>query len=81
MDLVRQSAVVRIDVETGGKGVWRITGEVQGTQYEPYSLSVSLVLAPNGQVRAWSGDCTCPVGEDCKHAVALTLKAQDVRPA
>ena len=48
MDLVRQSAVVRIDVEAGGKGVWRITGEVQGTQYEPYSLSVSLVLAPNG---------------------------------
>ena len=31
MDLFRQSAVVRIDVEMGGKGVWRITGEVQGT--------------------------------------------------
>ena len=80
MGLFRQSAVVSIDVEEDGKGVWRIGGEVQGTQPEPYALSVELVLAPNGQVRAWSGECTCPVGEDCKHAVALTLKALDVRP-
>ena len=80
MGLFRQSAVVSIDVEEDGKGVWRIGGEVQGTQHEPYALSVELVLAPNGQVRSWSGECTCPVGEDCKHAVALTLKALDVRP-
>lgn len=80
MGLFRQSAVVSIDVEEDGKGVWRIGGEVQGTQPEPYALSVELVLAPNGQVRSWSGECTCPVGEDCKHAVALTLKALDVRP-
>ena len=80
MGLFRQSAVVRIDVEEEGKGVWRIGGEVQGTQPEPYALSVELVLAPNGQVRSWTGECTCPVGEDCKHAVALTLKALDMRP-
>ncbi len=78
--LFRQSAVVRIDVAEGDPGVWHIGGEVQGTQYEPYEVSVDLVLAPNGQVRSWSGECTCPVGEDCKHAVALTLKAQQVRP-
>ncbi|MBT9443664.1 MAG: hypothetical protein IV087_17445, partial [Acidovorax sp.] len=53
MGLFRQSAVVRIDVEEEGKGVWRIGGEVQGTQPEPYTLSVELVLAPNGQVRSW----------------------------
>lgn len=80
MGLFRQSAVVRIDVEEEGKGVWRIGGDVQGTQPEPYALSVELVLAPNGQVRSWTGECTCPVGEDCKHAVALTLKALDMRP-
>lgn len=80
MALFRQAAVVRIDVEEDGKGVWRIGGEVQGTQYEPYELSVELVLAPNGQVRSWSGECTCPVGENCKHAVALTLKAGQLRP-
>ena len=78
--LFRQSAVVRIEVTEGDPGVWHIGGEVQGTQYEPYVLSVELVLAPNGQVRSWSGECSCPVGEDCKHAVALTLKAQQVRP-
>ena len=51
--LLRQPAIVRIDGEEAGEGVWRIGGEVQGTQYEPYALSVELVLAPNGQVRSW----------------------------
>ncbi|WP_422846569.1 SNF2-related protein [Acidovorax sp. M2(2025)] len=80
MGLFRQSAVVSITVDADGEGVWRIGGEVQGTAPEPYESSVELVLAPNGQVRSWSGNCTCPVGEDCKHAVALTLKAAQLRP-
>ncbi len=80
MGLFRQSAVVSIHTEEVKEGEWRIQGAVQGTQAEPYELSVKLTLAPNGQVRAWSGECTCPVEVDCKHAVALTLKAAHLRP-
>ena len=79
MDLFRQAAVVHIDIEERGDSAFTIHGEVQGTQPEPYGLSVELQLAPNGQVSAWSGECSCPVGEDCKHAVALTLKAAHLR--
>lgn len=79
MDLFRQAAVVHIDIEERGDGAFTLHGEVQGTQPEPYGLSVELQLAPNGQVSAWSGECSCPVGEDCKHAVALTLKAAHLR--
>lgn len=80
MGLFRQSAVVGIHTEEVKEGLWRIKGAVQGTQPEPYELSVELTLAPNGQVRAWSGECTCPVEVDCKHAVALTLKAAHLGP-
>ncbi|MFN4120350.1 SNF2-related protein [Acidovorax sp.] len=80
VDLLRQSAVVDINLSEVGDGVWIIKGAVQGTQLEPYELSVELILKPNGQVVAWSGLCTCPVEEGCKHAVALTLKAGQLRP-
>lgn len=62
------------------EGRWAIEGEVQGTLPEPYQVSVELALAPNGQVKHWAGDCTCPVGLDCKHAVALTLQAAQLNP-
>ena len=73
MDLFRRAGVVRTDIEAEGNGCWHIEGEVQGSLPEPYEVSVELVIAPNGQLTLWSGDCSCPVGEDCKHAVALTL--------
>ena len=75
MDLYRRAGVVRIEISPEAEGRWAIEGQVQGSLPEPYEVSVALVLAPNGQVKHWSGDCTCPVGGDCKHAVALTLEA------
>ncbi|WP_298208821.1 DEAD/DEAH box helicase [Acidovorax sp.] len=77
MDLYRRGEVVRVEIEQdeeGGDG-WSIEGEVQGSLPEPYELSVDLVISPGGEVEFWSGDCSCPVGADCKHAVALTLEA------
>ena len=81
MDLFRRAGVVRTDIEAEGNGCWHIEGEVQGSMPEPYEVSVELVIAPNGQLTLWSGDCSCPVGEDCKHAVALTLQAAHQNPA
>ncbi|MFY3386642.1 SNF2-related protein [Paracidovorax sp. MALMAid1276] len=81
MDLMRQGAVVSIDIEPGDEaGEWRIRGAVQGTQPRPYAVTVALALAPNGQVVDWQGDCTCPVEIDCKHAVALTAKVAQLHP-
>ncbi|MDP3226553.1 MAG: DEAD/DEAH box helicase [Acidovorax sp.] len=80
MDLYRGAEVVHIHIDDAGGGSWLIEGEVQGSLPEPYEVSVELVLAPNGQVKHWSGDCSCPVGGDCKHAVALTLEAAHLGP-
>ncbi|TXH91229.1 MAG: helicase SNF2 [Rhodoferax sp.] len=71
--LFRQQAVLDLDIEAEG-GHWLLLGEVQGTQSEPYETSVELVLQ-DGAVHHWGGRCSCPVGHNCKHAVALLIKA------
>ncbi|ART59430.1 helicase SNF2 [Acidovorax carolinensis] len=81
MDLYCRADVVDVDIEPDGDGRWRIEGEVQGSLPAPYQVSAQLALAPNGQVTQWSGDCSCPVGVGCKHAVALTLQAAHQKPA
>ncbi len=57
------------------KDHWRLLGEVQGTERLPYEVSAVLKLTSDGQVHSWTGDCDCPVGHQCKHAVALMIKA------
>ena len=54
---------------------WLLEGEVQGSQRRPYTVSVELTLTPDGAIDTWDSDCTCPVGYNCKHGVALTTKA------
>jgi len=54
---------------------WLLEGAVQGTQRTPYKLSVELTLTADGEIDTWDSDCSCPVGYNCKHGVALTLKA------
>ena len=56
-------------------GYWLLKGEVQGSQRWPYTLTVELTLTSNGEIDTWDADCSCPVGYNCKHGVALTMKA------
>ena len=62
------------DVE-GPVRIWALEGQVQGSQYQPYSTEVRLEFAEDGELLSFDGDCSCPVGADCKHAVALALQA------
>ncbi|MGY1615936.1 SNF2-related protein [Geodermatophilus sp. SYSU D00691] len=48
----------------------RVSALVQGSGPAPYRTTV--VLA-DGSRTGWVGACTCPVGDDCKHAVAVLL--------
>ena len=54
---------------------WELRGRVQGTQRQPYDVEVNLVFKPKGEPIAWSSECSCPVGSQCKHAVALLFMA------
>ncbi len=53
-----------------------ISGSVRGSVRQPYATEVVITYnAANGHVSQVTGNCTCPIGTDCKHAVALLLTA------
>jgi len=72
--LYRNQKVLSLDIEPLKK-FWLLLGEVQGSQRAPYEVSIELQLTPTGSVVNWDSDCTCPMGQNCKHGVALMLKA------
>jgi SNF2-related domain/Helicase conserved C-terminal domain len=54
---------------------WSLAGSVQGSGREIYDVSVTVEASPQGEVTYFNGTCSCPVGHDCKHSVALAIKA------
>ena len=74
MELYRSQRVLELSIDTL-PDYWRVYGDVQGSQREPYELSVEVRLDAQGRLLDWDSDCTCPVGYQCKHGVALMIKA------
>ncbi|MCM2340135.1 DEAD/DEAH box helicase, partial [Rhodoferax sp.] len=74
MELYRHQRVLNLSIEPLAEE-WLLLGEVQGTARLPYQVSIEVKLGAYGQVLAWDSGCTCPVGEQCKHGVALMIKA------
>jgi superfamily II DNA or RNA helicase len=66
--------VLRLSIDSLGND-WLLRAEVQGSQHRPYDVTIELTLTPGGEVGNWDSDCTCPVGYQCKHGVAVMLKA------
>ncbi len=74
LELYRVQNVLDLRIEAVGD-VWLVEGQVQGTQRKPYAVSIDLVFDDHGRIKGWDSDCTCPVGYQCKHGVALLIKA------
>lgn len=51
----------------------QLFGNVQGTNAEPYAVTVSFTLSSTGAVLRASGVCTCPMKSNCKHVAALLI--------
>jgi len=66
---IRYAAEGRVEIVDAGPG-W-VSGEVQGTGPEPYVVDVDWIDGPRGV--SVGDDCSCPLGGDCKHAVALIV--------
>ncbi|MFM2448709.1 MAG: hypothetical protein RIS44_1159 [Pseudomonadota bacterium] len=59
-----------------GSHAWQIQGQVLGSdRYQIYDQDITVEVDALGQITFFSGDCSCPVGHNCKHTVALALKA------
>ncbi len=72
--LYRSQKVRTLEIDPDGPS-WHLQGAVQGSQREPYEVSIDMALDRDGRVAFWDSECECPVGLNCKHGVALMLKA------
>ena len=68
----------RVEQVTGSGGS-ALLGEVRGSGRQRYSTLVTPAPTSSRSSRQWSGRCSCPVGTDCKHAVAVLLAARGLR--
>ncbi|MBI4081434.1 MAG: DEAD/DEAH box helicase [Candidatus Lambdaproteobacteria bacterium] len=50
-----------------------LTGAVQGSARRPYQVHVHVTPARRGGATAIDGECSCPLGGNCKHVAALLL--------
>ena len=75
LGVYRHQQVQEFTVTTSGPGSWLVSGLVQGSELEPYETDVELELDTAGNATHFKSSCDCPVGRNCKHGVALALKA------
>jgi superfamily II DNA or RNA helicase len=75
MSLYITQQVMSCTVAHSNSNEWEIEGTVQGSKREAYNVSAMVEIDPAGNLSFFKGDCSCPVGDNCKHAVALTVKA------
>ena len=54
-----------------------LVGRVRGSGGKTYVQSIRLAFGPNEKVAFVTGTCTCPVGLNCKHVVAATLRGAE----
>lgn len=52
-----------------------VAGTCRGTGALPYRTEVEYRTSKNGVISHLDGSCSCPVGRNCKHAVALLIEA------
>ncbi len=72
----RQYADVGAVIEVGlRERPFRLTGTVRGSRRDPYTCTALLSQRTSGMVISLTGACSCPVGSNCKHVVALVLTA------
>jgi superfamily II DNA or RNA helicase len=67
----REGRARLIEVERLGDGGLLLVGSCRGSTPEPYRQHVEIL--PGRDQPALDGMCSCPVGENCKHVVALLL--------
>lgn len=67
----RHGQVRKVEAERQNNGDILLSGSVVGS--EPYQQRVTLELQPHHGTRL-QGQCSCPVGRNCKHVVAVCLE-------
>ncbi|CAG9932310.1 DEAD/DEAH box helicase [Candidatus Nitrotoga arctica] len=72
----RENKVTALGISQNGAF---ITALVAGSNKNRYHVNILLQVQPGGHVLV-NGECSCPVGYNCKHVVATLIKAQAESP-
>ncbi len=72
---VMQKVADAYHVGQSSSSEWQLSADVQGSGRESYFVSIDVEMTPWGEISSWRSTCSCPVGQRCKHAGALLLKA------
>ena len=68
----RQGRVLEVSVD---RQRGRVSGRVKGSVGAAYVLQIELDWSAADRLTAISGDCSCPIAENCKHVAALLHEA------
>ncbi|WP_299579569.1 DEAD/DEAH box helicase [uncultured Microbulbifer sp.] len=71
-DYFRNGKVQAFNVSHGGK---TITGKVSGSYASHYNLQIEIIEDPVMGGFEIDGECSCPVGYNCKHVAAVLMAA------
>lgn len=74
----RDARATLTEVERLPDGGMRLIGTCRGTEVEPYRQRIE--IRGEGNRIELDGECSCPVGYNCKHVVALVLTWQALAP-
>ena len=75
LQVLRNQQVLECDLTQSSSQAWEINGVVSGSKFETYNVCVTLETSADGTATYFAGSCNCQVGINCKHSVALSLKA------
>ena len=74
VEVERRGKVVNVSITADGR---TLEGRVRGSYGETYQQVVTIRHGHGPQGLDLRGHCSCPVGEDCKHVVALCFSAAE----
>ena len=73
--IYRSQQVLECELSRVNVSEWGIVGSVRGNRREVCEVSVVLEASPEGDITFFSSNCSCRVGINCQHGVALAVKA------
>ena len=71
----RQQKVMDCTLTAAGTQAFDILGRVQGTGQQNHRVSVVIEASDAGVVSYFQGECNCALRSNCRHCVALAIKA------
>ncbi|MDP2902626.1 MAG: DEAD/DEAH box helicase [Methylovulum sp.] len=75
-DYFERGLVLNLAVQSEGVLFVQLNATVKGTAINPYKQNIRIVWRPDYSSAEIDGDCSCPVGYNCKHVAAVCLKYQ-----